>query len=132
MDSVSTTRVSRKRAEVTFATACGGSPPSLRIHPTHPILFPLHTLARRQHVDRMEAVQHHRTFIGESLLALVGQGLGMRPVMDTSRVQRGHACLDVVAAEEIAVMIKNELVVVRVAMEERHFKGFCVLLQRTR
>jgi len=46
---------------------------------------------------------------------------------DAARVQRGHNCLDVIAAEEIAVVIEDELLVIRVATEEGYLQGIGVL-----
>ena len=64
-------------------------------------------------------------------LLLVGERLGMRAVMDAARVQRRVSRLDVVLAEEIAVVIEEELVVIGIAVEEWHAQRFRVLLQRT-
>ena len=61
------------------------------LHPAHPIIFPLHALARRQNVNWIQAIQHHRVLIGMRLLPLIRQRLRMRPVMDPARMQRGHA-----------------------------------------
>src|SRR5207247_695784 len=63
---------------------------------------------------------------------LIGQRLRMRPVMDAARVQRTVSGLDVVFAEEIAVMIEDELIVIRVAVEKGDALRGGVLLERAR
>jgi len=83
-------------------------------------------------VNRIQTIQHDRVFVGLGFLVLIGQRLGMRPVVDAARMQGGVAWLDVVFAEEIAVVVEEELVVVGVAMEERHAQGLGVLLERPR
>jgi hypothetical protein len=52
----------------------------------------------------------------------------MRTVMD-ARMKRGHAGLDVVSAEEAAVVIEDELVVVGIAMKEGHLQGIGTLFE---
>src|SRR6185312_11419930 len=86
--------------------------------PTGPIFLPLHLFAGRQYVDGVEAVEHHGVFIGMRLFVLVGKRLGVRAVMDAARMQRTIARLDVVLAEEIAVVVEDELVVIGIAVEE--------------
>ena len=41
-------------------------------------------------MDGIQAVEHHGVFVGVRLLCLVGERLGMRPVMDAARVQRRY------------------------------------------
>ena len=53
----------------------------------------------------------------------------MGAVVDAARVQGGHAGLDVVAAEEVAVVVEDELVVVGVAVIEGHAEGVIVLFE---
>src|SRR6185312_11971136 len=65
------------------------------------------------------------------LLALVGQRFRVRAVMDAARMQRRHAGLDVVFTEEIAVMVEEELVIVRIAVKEWHAQSLGILLERT-
>ena len=69
-------------------------------------------------MDRVQSVQHHGLFIGVRLALLVGQRLGMRAVMNAALMQRGIAWLDLAFAEEIAVVIEKELVVIRVSVEK--------------
>ena len=52
------------------------------------------------------------------LFLLIRERLGMRTMMNPARMQRGHSRLDVVFAEEIAVVVEDEFVVVGIAMEE--------------
>ena len=74
---------------------------------------------------------HDRGFVGLSFLLLVAQGFGMGAVVDATRVEGRHARLDVVAAEEVAIVIEDELVIIGVAMEKWHAHGVLVLLQPT-
>src|SRR3546814_6465729 len=47
-------------------------------------------------------------------------------------MQGDHAGMDVVAAEEFAAVIEDRLVVIVVVVEERHFQGLRVALDRAR
>ena len=71
-------------------------------------------------------------FIGIAFRLLIGQGLGMRAMMDAAGMQGRIAGLHVVPAKEISIMVEDELIVVRVAMEERDSEGIGFLLQRSR
>ena len=83
-------------------------------------------------MNGIQAVEHDGVLVGMRLLALVRERLGMRAVMDAARVQRCVSRLDVVLTEEIAVVIEEELVVVRIAMEEGDAQRVRVLLERPR
>src|SRR5215475_8454654 len=100
--------------------------------PGSPIFVPLDLFARGQHVNRIQAVEHDRVFIGLRFFVLIRKSLGMRSVMDAARMERAHSGANIIAAEEIAVVIENELVVIGVAMVERNAKGVGILLERTR
>ena len=56
----------------------------------------------------------------------------MRTVRKAGRVKRQHPRVNVVAAEEIPGMIENDLVVIVVIVEERHFQGSRVGFERPR
>ena len=83
-------------------------------------------------MNRIQTVQHHGVLVGMRLFLLIGERLGMRSMMDAARMQRGHTSLYVVFAKEVAIVIEDELVVIRVAMEERDAHGVVILLERTR
>src|SRR5256885_10169624 len=55
---------------------------SLLFHPTRPVLLPLYLLAGRQHVDRVQPVEHYGVLVRLGLLVLIGERLRVRAVMD--------------------------------------------------
>src|SRR5207253_741866 len=89
-------------------------------------------LPSRQHVNRIQSVQHHSVLVRVGLLRLVRQGFRMRAVMDAARVKCGIARLDIVFAEEIAVVVEDEFVVVRIAVKERDAQSLGILFERPR
>src|SRR5271166_6413716 len=102
------------------------------LRPTGPVILPLDALAGRKNIDGIQPVQHHRVLVGVSLLSLIGQGFRMRSMMNAARMQRGHTGLDIVFAEEVAVVIEDEFVVVGIAVEERHSQRVRFLFERPR
>ena len=56
-------------------------------------------------------------------LSMFLKRLGMRAVREAAGMQRHHAGMDVVAAEEIARVIEDHLVVIVVVVEERHLSA---------
>ena len=65
-------------------------------------------------------VEHHGIFICCVFFSARHYRLGMWTVMNALRVQGQHACIDSVAAEEVAIVIEQHFVVINVAMVERH------------
>ena len=60
------------------------------------------------------------------------QRLGVRAVREAGGVERHHAGLDVVAAEEVAGVVEQHFVEIVVVVEERHFQRAGIGLERAR
>src|SRR4030095_15977556 len=69
---------------------------------------------------RLQALAHALDLVGHLLL---GRPLGrarLGAVVDAGRVQGGHAAVDPLAAEEVAVVVEEQLVIVDVGVVEGH------------
>ena len=56
----------------------------------------------------------------------------MRAVMNALRMQRQHGRTNIIAAEEIAVMIEEHFIVIGIAMIERDLQRIRIFFERTR
>src|SRR5207248_9402785 len=79
-----------------------------------------------------QAVQHHGVFISLRPLLLVCERFAMRPVMNASWMQSRPAGLDIVFTEKVAVVIEDELVVIRIPVKEWHSQRVVVLFEWAR
>jgi hypothetical protein len=100
--------------------------------PALPVFFPLDCFGSRSDGERAVRIDHHGAFVGAGQLILIAEGFRMRTVMDALRMERQHCGFDIIAAEEIAVMIEEHFIVVGVAMIEGDFERILIFFERTR
>ena len=63
-------------------------------------------------------IDHHSELICEFVVIGLLEGLRMWPVVDALGMKRNRSCIDIVAREEVPLVIKEDLIVVDVGMEE--------------
>src|SRR5207245_7531657 len=100
--------------------------------PAQRVMLEFDRLEHAQHRERPLGLDHHRHLVRLGLGLARLDGLGLRPMMDPLRMQREHARLDAVPAEEAPPMVEENFVVVHVPMVERDVQCLRIALQRTR
>ena len=100
--------------------------------PRSPATPPARRAGAISSASRVSIITAYSSVAGFDCWSTFFSALGCGPCVKPPGMQRDHAGMDVVAAEEIARVIENDFVVVVVVVEERHLHRARVGLERPR
>ena len=124
----------RSRALQLMSLVPGKSALFSMVFPGIDIANPFHLFRQGCHLERVAGIQHYGDFVGFAphTAHSAAERFRMRTMGQSARMERNHARMDVVAREELATMIKNDLVVIVVVVKKRQLQCSWVGFQRTR
>lgn len=90
-------------------------------NPAFPVILVLMATEFFRNLKRITGVDHHGELISELILIRIGEGLGMRTMVNSLGMISYRPGVDVIAREEIPLVVEEDFIVVDVAVEKRNF-----------